>query len=167
MGIQLTCSIGEKEQDREKNIKGQLKGLNTYCLRKSANLEVRADISPRERRMSSLSLGSSHNSAIFRASAKAPRICSSPSGPPFGSASQFYRQKERILQSTHEPHLINLNKAIRKKISKSHSTPVIVFQSDNYYCFIEVFGFIVRLNQSLIFFFSFGSWNSNPRPCAC
>lgn len=62
----------------------------TYCLRKSANLEVRAAISPRERRMSSLSLGSSHNSAIFRASAKAPLICSSPSGPPFGSASQFY-----------------------------------------------------------------------------
>lgn len=78
MGIQLFVLSERKKEEggiyQEKHMKGQFKELNTYCLRKSANLEVRADISPRERRMSSLSLGSSHNSAIFRASAKAPRI---------------------------------------------------------------------------------------------
>jgi hypothetical protein len=117
-------SWGHRKEGREKVGKGERKRLNTYCLRKSANLEVRADISPKERRMSSLSFGSSHNSAIFRASAKAPRICSSPSGPPFGSASQFYIQKwRRIMQpTTHESHLIKLNKRI------TNTSEVITFR---------------------------------------
>lgn len=112
--IQLFMCLGKK---REK--------LNTYCLRRSANLEVRADISPRERRMSSLSLGSSHNSAIFRASVKAPRICSSPSGPPFGSASQFYIHRNR--KEAHWDLLINQGiRKISKVITRNTSNHFIM-----------------------------------------
>lgn len=58
-----------------------------YCLRSSASLVVSPAISLMERRMSSLSLGSSHRSAIRLASASKALMFSSPSGPPCGSAS--------------------------------------------------------------------------------
>lgn len=73
---------------------------NTYCRRRSDSLAVRADISPKERRISSLSLGSSQSSATFLASAIIPLICSSPSLPPLGSASQFLIERSCVQVKT-------------------------------------------------------------------
>lgn len=64
---------------------------SAYCRRSSTSLAVRPAISPMERRMSSLSLGSSHRSAMRLASASSARMFSSPSGPPWGSASQAWK----------------------------------------------------------------------------
>lgn len=61
----------------------------TYCLLRSDSLAVIAAISPIDRKMSFLSLGSSHMSAIFLASVSRALMFSSPSGPPLGSANQF------------------------------------------------------------------------------
>lgn len=70
----------------------------TYCLLRSDSLAVMAAISPIERKMSSLSLGSSHMSAIFRASVSRALMFSSPSGPPLGSANQFYRFRQNTVK---------------------------------------------------------------------
>lgn len=61
--------------------------VKPYCLRSSISLAVSPAISLMERRMSSLSLGSSHRSAMRLASARSALMFSSPSGPPWGSAS--------------------------------------------------------------------------------
>lgn len=63
----------------------------TYAFLSSESLPVSAAISPMLRRMSSRSLGSSQRSAIFLASPRRALMFSSPSGPPWGSASQFCR----------------------------------------------------------------------------
>lgn len=65
-----------------------IRGRKSYCLRSSMSLAVRPAISLMERRMSSLSLGSSHRSAMRLASASSALMFSSPSGPPLGSDSQ-------------------------------------------------------------------------------
>lgn len=70
----------------------------TYCLLRSESLAVMAAISPIERKMSSLSLGSSHMSAIFLASVSRALMFSSPSGPPLGSANQFYRFRQNTVK---------------------------------------------------------------------
>lgn len=56
--------------------------VKPYCLRSSISLAVSPAISFMERRMSSLSLGSSHRSAMRLASARSALMFSSPSGPP-------------------------------------------------------------------------------------
>lgn len=65
-------------------------GIGAYCLRSSTSLAVRPAISPMERRMSSLSLGSSQRLAMRLASASSALMFSSPSGLAWGSASQAY-----------------------------------------------------------------------------
>lgn len=66
----------------------------TYAFLSSESLAVSAAISPMLRRMSSRSLGSSQRSAIFLASPRRALMFSSPSGPPWGSASQFCRPQQ-------------------------------------------------------------------------
>lgn len=75
-----------------------------YCLRSSTSLAVRPAISPMERRMSSLSLGSSHRSAMRFASASSARMFSSPSGPPWGSASQAWKNIQIFLSTSRALH---------------------------------------------------------------
>lgn len=75
-----------------------------YCLRSSTSLAVRPAISPMERRMSSLSLGSSHRSAMRLASASSARMISSPSGPPWGSASQAWKNIQIFLSTSRALH---------------------------------------------------------------
>lgn len=74
-----------------------MRGRKAYCLRSSASLAVRLAISPIERRISSLSLGSSHRSAMRLASASSALMFSSPSGPPWGSANQACKMHEHSL----------------------------------------------------------------------
>lgn len=57
-------------------------GRAAYSLRSSMSLPVSPATSLIERRMSSLSLGSSHRSAMRLASANSALMFSSPSGPP-------------------------------------------------------------------------------------
>jgi len=91
---------------------------NTYCRRRSDSLAVKAEISPKERRMSSLSLGSSHSSATFRASAIIPRICSSPSLPPLGSASQFLTERSCVWVKINS-NIISIETSKQKEIQLS------------------------------------------------
>lgn len=74
-----------------------MRGRKAYCFRSSASLAVRLAISPIERRISSLSLGSSHRSAMRLASASSALMFSSPSGPPWGSANQACKMHEHSL----------------------------------------------------------------------
>lgn len=75
----------------QKTVQSCNRGGKAYCLRSSTSLAVRLAISPMERRMSSLSLGSSHRSAMRLASASRALMFSSPSGPPWGLANQAYK----------------------------------------------------------------------------
>lgn len=94
------CSLSLREEPRCLTLHShKVKGVQrkkkersaVYCLRSSTSLAVRPAISLMERRMSSLSLGSSHRSAMRLASANSARMFSSPSGPPWGSASQAWK----------------------------------------------------------------------------
>lgn len=100
-GITFTPLVFKKKKEALSHHWGSLLILNnpgrhdgapffTYCLLRSDSLAVMAAISPSERKMSSLSFGSSHMSAIFLASVSRALTFSSPSGPPLGSANQFY-----------------------------------------------------------------------------